>query len=123
VTIPTIVAPTVGHGLYGHRFAAGPITTAGRQFATGMLVTHDSCFYMKPGSYRPALAPITRAYMLPVGSINIFVGLTDAIENFDDSVQNMRMTLLLTQEEYGEARIATLPLSGGGSIKGAIDGM
>jgi hypothetical protein len=61
--------------------------------------------------------------MLPVGSINIFVGLTDAIENFDDSVQNMCMTPLLTQAEYGEAQLATLPLSGGRSIKGAIDGM
>jgi hypothetical protein len=43
---------------------AGPITSTGWKFTT---------------------------YMLPVGSINIFIGLTDAIENFDDSAQNMRM--------------------------------
>jgi hypothetical protein len=59
--------------------------------------------------------------MLPVGSINIFVSLPDAIENFDDSVQNMRMTPLLTQVEFDEARSATLPLSGEGSIEGAIN--
>jgi hypothetical protein len=86
-----------------------------------MLVAHDSCFYIKPGSYWMASVPVTRAYMLPVGNITIFVGLTDAIKNFDDSAQNMRMTLLLTQAEYGKAQLATFPLSGGGSIKGAID--
>jgi hypothetical protein len=59
--------------------------------------------------------------MLPVGSINIFVGLTDAIDNFDDSAQNMCMTPLLTQAEYDEARSATLPLLRGGSIEGDID--
>jgi hypothetical protein len=59
--------------------------------------------------------------MLPVGSINIFVGLTDAAENLDDFTQNKRMTSLLTQVEYDEARSATLPLSGGGSIEGDID--
>jgi hypothetical protein len=93
----------------------------GRQFATGMLVAHDSCFYIKPGNYQPAFAPVTCAYMLHVGSINIFIGLTDTIENFDDSAQNMRMTPLLTQVEYDQARLATLPLSGGGSIEGAIN--
>jgi hypothetical protein len=121
VIIPTKVAPTVGHGLYGHRYVTGPITSTGRQFTTGMLVAHVSCFYIKPGSYRAASAPITHAYMLPVDSINIFIGLTDAIENFDNSAQNMRMSMLLTHSEYDEARLTTLPLSRGGSIEGAIN--
>jgi hypothetical protein len=64
-----------------------------------MLVDHDSCFYIKPGSYRSAPVSVTRAYMPHVGSINIFVGLTDTVENFDDFAQNMGMTPLLTQAE------------------------
>jgi hypothetical protein len=68
-----------------------------------MLVAYGSCFYVKPESYRAASTPITHAYILPVGSINIFVNITDAIENFDDSTQNMRMTPLLTQAEYNKA--------------------
>jgi hypothetical protein len=85
MTIPTTVALTVGHGLHGHRSVVGPITSTGRQFGTGMLDAYGSCFYVKPEMYRLASAPVTRAYMLPVGSINIFVDLTDATENFDDS--------------------------------------
>jgi hypothetical protein len=69
-----------------------------------MLVAHDSYFYIEPGSYWPATAPIARAFMLPVGGINIFVGLTDAIDNFDDSTHRaMHMTPLLTQTEYDQA--------------------
>jgi hypothetical protein len=85
-----------------------------------MLVAHNSCFCIKPGSYRPATALVTLAFMLRVGSINIFVGLTDIVNNFDDSAHRMRMTSLLTQVENDQARSATLPLSGGGM--GSIDG-
>jgi hypothetical protein len=86
-----------------------------------MLVAHDSYFYIKPGSYRSASVPVTHTFMLPVGSINIFVGLTDAVENFDDSAHRMRMTPLLTQAECDQAWSATLLLSGGESIEDAID--
>jgi hypothetical protein len=83
-----------------------------------MLVAHNSCFYIKPGSYRLATVLITRTFMLPMGNINIFVGLTDAVDNFDDSMHHaMRTTPLLTQMEYDQARSATLPLSGGGVIQ------
>jgi hypothetical protein len=85
----------------------------GRQFAIRMLVAHDFCFYIKPGSYRPASTPVTYAYMPPMGSINIFIGLTSAVQNFDDSTQNMRMTPLLTQVAYDDAQSTTLPLGRG----------
>jgi hypothetical protein len=82
-----------------------------------MLVAHESFFYIKLSSYRPASAPITRAFMLPVGSINIFVGLTDAVGSFDDSAHRAMLTTpLLTQAEYDQARSATLSLSGGGGL-------
>jgi hypothetical protein len=69
-----------------------------------MLVAHESFFYIKPSSYRPASAPITRAFMLPVGSINIFLGLTDDVGSFDDSAHcAMLTTPLLTQVEYDQA--------------------
>jgi hypothetical protein len=71
-------------------------SSTGQQFATGMLVAHNSCFYIKPGSYRPATVLVTLAFMLRMGSINIFVGLTDAVDNFDDYVHRMRMTSILT---------------------------
>jgi hypothetical protein len=73
MSIPTTVAPTVGDGLSGHRSTVGLISSTGQQFATGMLLAHNSGSYLfiKSGIYRPAIAPITRAFMLPVGSINI----------------------------------------------------
>jgi hypothetical protein len=117
MAIPTTVAHNMGQGLYGRRSAAGLNSSTGRQFATGMLVAHVSCFYIKPGTYRL----VTRAFMLPVGSINIFVSLTDAIDNFNDSAHHVRMTPLLIQAEYDQARSATLPLSGRGTVDGSIN--
>jgi hypothetical protein len=59
--------------------------------------------------------------MLLVGSFNIFVGLTDAVDNIDDSAHHaMGTTPLLTQAEYEEALSTILPLSGGGSVHGSI---
>jgi hypothetical protein len=75
---------------------AGLELLTSRQFATGVLVAHDSCFYIMLGSYRPTTATTTRAFMLPVISISIFVGLTDAVDHFDDSTHRaMRTTPLL----------------------------
>jgi hypothetical protein len=84
----------------------GLITSTGWQFATGTLLAHSSgsYLYIKPGSNRPAAVPVTHALMLPVDSINIFVILTDAIDNFNDFAHRaMRTTMLLTQEEYEQA--------------------
>jgi hypothetical protein len=117
VAIPTTVAPTMGHGFSGHRSAARLRSLTGWQFATGVLVTGNSYFYIMPGSYRLAAAAITHAFMLPVGSINIFVSLTYAVDHFDNSAHcAMCTTPLLNQAKYDQARSATLPLSEGGSI-------
>jgi hypothetical protein len=60
--------------------------------------------------------------MLPVGSINIFVGLTDIVNNFDDSVHRAMLTTpLLTQAKYKQARSTNPPLSGEGSVDDSIN--
>jgi hypothetical protein len=82
-----------------------------------ILVAGDSYFYIMPGSYRLAASPTTQGFMFPVGSVNIFLGLTDAAHHFDDYAHRaMRTTPLLNQAEYDQARSATHPLSGGGLI-------
>jgi hypothetical protein len=53
-----------------------------------------------------------------MGSVNIFLSLIDTAHHFDDyAYRAMRMTPLLNQAEYDQARSATHPLSGRGLIE------
>jgi hypothetical protein len=61
VAIPMTVTPTVGHGFSDRRSTVGLESPTGRQVAAGVLVAGDSYFYIMPGIYRRAAAPITRA--------------------------------------------------------------
>jgi hypothetical protein len=61
-----------------------PKSPIDRPFTIGVLVASDSYLHVLPGSYRPASALITRALMLPVGRINIFVGLNNTVDHFDN---------------------------------------
>ena len=83
VAIPTTVAPTVGQGASSLRSAARPYSPIVRPFATGRMIATGSILHIQPSSYRPATAPITHAVMLPIGTINLYVGFTGSSDPAD----------------------------------------
>ena len=40
------------------------------------MIATGSILHIQPSSYMPAAAPITHAVMLPIGTINLYVGFT-----------------------------------------------
>ena len=100
VTTPQQLAPTVGQGTSGLRSSARPYTPLvdpvrpyaplvdsarsysppARSIATGRMIATGGLLQIQPSSYRPASTPVTHAIMMPVGSINLFVGFARATD-------------------------------------------
>jgi hypothetical protein len=47
------------------------------------MIATGGFYHIQPSSYSPASAPISHAVMLPVGSINLFVGFNHAFDPAD----------------------------------------
>jgi hypothetical protein len=47
------------------------------------MIATGGFYHIQPSSYRPASAPISHTVMLPVGSINLFIGFTHAFNPAD----------------------------------------
>jgi hypothetical protein len=47
------------------------------------MIATGSFYHIQPSSYVPASAPVTHAVMLPIGSINLYVGFTGASDPSD----------------------------------------
>ena len=75
VVTSTIVAPTVGHGTSSLRATARPYSLVRRPVASGRMIATGNFFHIQPSTYRPASSPLKHAWMVPIGSINLFVGL------------------------------------------------
>src|SRR4051812_35293888 len=82
VTIPTTVAPTVGPGRCSAARSNLPINET---VATGRMIAIGEMLQILPSSYVPAARPITHSMILPVGTISIFIGLTDIIVSEDSA--------------------------------------
>ncbi|KAK1663288.1 hypothetical protein QYE76_051447 [Lolium multiflorum] len=116
VVISTTVAPTVGHGTSSLRAAARPYSPIRRPVASGRMIATGNFFHIQPSSYQPASSPLAHAWMVPVGTINLFVGLagvSDPTERcpgqLPDPVapgQLLTTTLPLTGEIYVEGESA-----------------
>ena len=63
--------------------------------------------HIQPSTYHPASAPITHAWMVPVGMINLFVG-------YAGTTDSAKVHPGQQHEPYapGQLLIATLPISG-----------
>ncbi|KAK1694635.1 hypothetical protein QYE76_011332 [Lolium multiflorum] len=107
VVISTTVAPTVGHGTSSLRAAARPYSPIRRQVATGRMIATGGFFHIQPSSYRPASTPLARAWMVPVGTINLFVGLTGVSDPGE-----IRPRQAHDPFAPGQLLTATLPLTG-----------
>src|SRR4051812_30166170 len=79
VTIPTTVAPTVGPGRSGRCSAARSNLPINETVATGRMIAIGEILQILPSSYVPAARPVTHSVILPVGTISLFVGLTNVI--------------------------------------------
>ena len=77
VTIPTTVAPTVGPGRSGRCSAARSNLPINESVGEMLEIL--------PSSYVPAARPVTHSVILPVGTISLFVGLTDVIVSEDSA--------------------------------------
>ncbi|KAK1665967.1 hypothetical protein QYE76_054126 [Lolium multiflorum] len=75
VVTSTTVAPTVGHGTSSLRATARPYSPVRRPVASGRMIATGNFFHIQPSTYRPASSPLKHAWMVPIGSINLFVGL------------------------------------------------
>src|SRR3954462_3819633 len=76
MVIPTTVAPTVGPGRCSAARSNLPINES---VATGHMIAISEMLQILPSSYVPAARPVTHSMILPVGTISLFVGLTDVI--------------------------------------------
>src|SRR3954466_13470996 len=85
VTIPTTVAPTVGPGRSGRCSAARSNLPINETVATGHMIEIGEMLQILPSSYVPAARPVTHSMILPVGTISLFIGLTDIIVSEDSA--------------------------------------
>src|SRR3954470_12381769 len=83
VVIPTTVAPTVGPGRSGRCSAARSNLPINESVATGRMIAIGEMLQILPSIYVPAARPVTHSMILPVGTISLFVGLTDFIISED----------------------------------------
>src|SRR3954468_10896154 len=79
VVIPTTVAPTVGPGRSGRCSATRSNLPINDLIATDRMIAISEMLQILPSSYVPAARPVTHSMILPVGTISLFVGLTDII--------------------------------------------
>src|SRR3954465_658827 len=82
VVIPPTVAPTVGPGRCSAARSNLPINET---VATGRMIATGEMLQILPSSYVPAARPVTHIMILPVGTISLFVGLTDVIVSEDSA--------------------------------------
>ncbi|KAK1681783.1 hypothetical protein QYE76_042631 [Lolium multiflorum] len=116
VVTSTTVAPTVGHGTSSLRATARPYSPVRRSVASGRMIATGNFFHIQPSTYRPASSPLKHAWMVPIGSINLFVGLagvSDPAEPRPDRAhdpyapgQPLTATRPVTGEVYVEAETA-----------------
>ncbi|KAK1648903.1 hypothetical protein QYE76_066708 [Lolium multiflorum] len=116
VVTSTTVAPTVGHGTSSLRATARPYSPVRRSVASGRMIATGNFFHIQPSTYRPASSPLKHAWMVPIGSINLFVGLasvSDPAEPRPDRAhdpfapgQLLTATRPVTGEVYVEAETA-----------------
>src|SRR3954467_6254496 len=85
MVIPTTVAPTVGPGRSGRCSAARSNLPINESIATGRMIAIGEMLQILPSSYIPAARPVTHSMILPVGTISLFVGLTDVIISEDSA--------------------------------------
>src|SRR4051812_35339329 len=85
VTIPMIVAPTVGPRQSGRCSAARSNLPINETVATGHMLAIGEMLQILPSSYVPAARPVTHSMILPVGMICLFVGFTDVIVSEDST--------------------------------------
>ncbi|KAK1610995.1 hypothetical protein QYE76_034668 [Lolium multiflorum] len=67
------VASTVGHGTSSLRATARPYSPVRRPVASGRMIATGNFFHIQPSTYRPASSPLKHAWMVPIGSINLFM--------------------------------------------------
>ncbi|KAK1641801.1 hypothetical protein QYE76_059606 [Lolium multiflorum] len=116
VVTSTTVAPTVGHGTSSLRATARPYSPVRRPVASGRMIATGNFFHIQPSTYRPASSPLKHAWMVPIGSINLFVGLAGASDPSEPRPsrshdpfapgQLLTATRPVTGEVYAEAETA-----------------
>ena len=104
VTIPTTVAPTVGPGRSGRCSAARSNLPINETVATGRMIAIGEMLQILPSSYVPAARPVTHSVILPVGTISLFVGLTDVIVSEDSA----RIRESPPRDRLSESQIRTI---------------
>jgi hypothetical protein len=71
------------------------------------MIATGSFFHIQPSTYHPAPSPLSHAWMVPVGTINLFVGLAGVSDPAE-----VRPGQLHDPYAPGQLLTATLPLSG-----------
>src|SRR3954464_5303262 len=85
MVIPTTVAPTVGPGRSGRCSTARSNLPINESIATVRMIAIGEMLQILPRSYIPATRPVMHSVILPVGTISLFVGLTDVITSEDSA--------------------------------------
>ncbi|KAK1668472.1 hypothetical protein QYE76_056631 [Lolium multiflorum] len=116
VVTSTTVAPTVVHGTSSLRATARPYSPVRRPVASGRMIATGNFFHIQPSTYRPASSPLKHAWMVPIGSINLFVGLAGVSDPAEPRPgrshdpfapgQLLTATRPVTGEVYAEAETA-----------------
>lgn len=75
MVVSTTMAPTVAHGTSSLRAAARPYSHVRLTVASNGMIATGSFFHIQSSTYHPPSSPLTHAWMVPVCTINLFVGL------------------------------------------------
>nr|XP_051197077.1 uncharacterized protein LOC127310437 [Lolium perenne] len=113
VVISTTVAPTVGHGTSGLRAAARPYSPIRRPIASDRMIATCNFFHIQLSSYQPASSPLAHAWMVPVGTVNLFVGLASISDPSEARPGPLHDPFAL-----GQLLTATRPLSSSAHAEG-----
>ena len=80
----TTVAPTVGHGASSLTSSVGPYSSAPqRDIASSRMIASSAIYTVDPCSYVSLTRELSRAIMLPIGGINLFVGFVGGVDAGD----------------------------------------
>jgi hypothetical protein len=83
----------MGHGLSSLRSAVRPYSPINRSIATGRLIDINSTLRIESANFVTVSRPFTSPIVEPLGTFNLFVGLTDVYNPTDYQIRSTTLSM------------------------------